>query len=143
MNRYDESRNGNFMDELWFVNNNRELVNVSNHPSSKWTDEQKKGYPVIHDIPFPNISPTIWQNELDEMVTEFMIAIMDIINKNSEIGIETHAMIMGEMVFTYRLVTALKLRGVVCLASTSEREVEEKPNGEKIVRFTFKGWRAY
>ncbi len=142
-NQYDESRNGNAMDELWYTNNNRELVNLSNHPSNKWTDEQKKGYAVIHDIPFPNIAPTMWENELDELVTEYTMSIVDIVNKNHEIGIQTDVMIMGEMVFTYRLVSALKLRGIICLASTSERNVEEKPNGEKIVRFTFRGWRAY
>ena len=143
MNRYDESQNPNAIDELWFVNNNREMINISNHPSNKWTDEQKKGYAKIHDLAFPNISPTMWANELDELVTEFTMAIVDIVNKNHAVGIETHCMIMGEMVFTYRLVSALKLRGVICLAATSERMVEEKPDGEKTVRFEFRGWRSY
>ena len=142
-NRFDESQNPNAIDELWFVNNNKEMINVSNHPSNKWTDDQKKGYSVIHDLPFPNIAPTIWQNELDELVTEFTMAIMAIVNKNNGVGIDTHVMVMGEMVFTYRLVSALKLRGIICVASTSERMVVEKPNGEKTVRFEFKGWRSY
>ena len=85
--QFDESRNGNAIDELWFVNNNRELINVSNHPSNKWTEKQCEGYAKIHDLAFPNIPPTIWQNELDEMVTEYTMSIVDIVNKNHEVCI--------------------------------------------------------
>jgi len=41
------------------------LINISNHPSSEWTEQQKFGWDEIVDIPFPQIDPkdSVWTVE--------------------------------------------------------------------------------
>ena len=51
--------------------------------------------------------------------------------------------VMGEMTFTYNLVTALKEVGIVCLASTTERLVKMMPDGKKVSEFKFVQFREY
>ena len=51
--------------------------------------------------------------------------------------------IMGEMTFTFRLVEKLKAAGIRCVASTSERVVQELSDGKKVVQFSFVRFREY
>jgi hypothetical protein len=50
--------------------------------------------------------------------------------------------LMGEMTFTFRLVTMLQAAGIPCIASTTHRTVEER-DGKKIVQFEFVQFRPY
>ncbi len=102
------------------------LLNLSNHPSHKWTPEQQQAareqYCDITDIPFPNIPPEATEEELGQLVEAYVEKIK---------GRQPAAVhLMGEMTFTYRLVQRLKEAGIPCVASTTHRIVEEK-DGKK------------
>jgi len=114
------------------------VINLSNHPSNKWTQEQqknaKKKYGIIEDLAFPNISPQMSKKELDQLVSQYFNLV---ILKNP---MAVH--LMGEMTFTFTLVNKLKSAGIKCIASTTNRIVEEK-DGKKIVQFQFVQFREY
>lgn len=114
------------------------LLNISNHPSSRWTDEQKKTaeiqFDTIEDLAFPNIAPEATTREVQQLADEFM----EKINQQSPTAVH----LMGEMTFTYALVSKLKKAGIKCIASTTNRIVEEK-DGKKIVQFQFVQFREY
>ena len=50
---------------------------------------------------------------------------------------------MGEMTFTYLMVTQLKGKGIECIASTSDRNAEYASDGKKISDFHFVQFRKY
>lgn len=114
------------------------LINLSNHPSNRWTEVQLStaidSYGAVQDIPFPNIPPAMNSAKLDELTTEYLKKIIDA--KPQAVHL------MGEMTFTFRLVTALKNTKIPCIASTTNRIVEEK-EGKKIVQFEFVQFRQY
>ena len=114
------------------------LINLSNHPSSRWTDTQRAAaldiYGSIKDIAFPNVPPAMSGAELNELTADYLKKVLDS---------EPQAVhVMGEMTFTFRLVTILKKMKISCIASTTNRTVEEK-DGKKIVMFEFVQFRAY
>lgn len=115
------------------------LLNLSNHPSTLWGSNQKKSaerlYERIQDLPFPQISPDWDENQLDDLVQEYLVKIQDI-NPSA-----VH--IMGEMTFTHRLVNRLKEVGITCIASTTQRDVVEEDNGIKTSTFKFIKFRKY
>ena len=51
--------------------------------------------------------------------------------------------VQGEMTFLYRALLLLEKEGYRAVASTSERQVTFTPDGEKVVRFDFSGFRDY
>lgn len=114
------------------------FINLSNHPSAKWEPSQREAAwsfaaPIV-DIPFPEVPP-----EADEA------AVCDLAERicASVPAEATHAMVMGEFTLTDRLVSRLLRRGVCCLAATSRREVQELPDGRKVIRFQFVRFRRY
>lgn len=120
------------------------FYNISNHPSDKWSDEQKaaalKMADNIADVPFPNIDPHMTR-EMIKSVALNMIYSMD-----CDACIRVH--VMGESGFTYRLVLEFKKRGIMCFHSTTERVVSESTDGEtgefkKISTFKFVQFREY
>lgn len=118
------------------------LINLSNHPSEEWEKEQKdsaKGkFEEIIDIDFPNISPSIKEEEFNELVNEYANKILDY---KYSYNIVVH--VMGEMTFTFALVNRLKEEGIRCVASCTERKVEVTPDGMKHVMFKFEKFRDY
>lgn len=117
------------------------LINLSNHPSTKWTDTQcdtaKKQYGKVVDIPFPRIPPEATKEEIEQLTEMYAGQIQKVA------GVEaTTVHLMGEMTFTYMLVNKLREEGVLCIASTTNRTVEER-DGKKIVQFNFVQFRPY
>lgn len=114
------------------------LLNLSNHPSSKWTTEQlavaEKMYGNIKDIAFPQIPPAATKKEVRQLAKDYFLKIKENIPKAVHV--------MGEMTFTYALVKKLKKANITCVASTTNRIVEEKDH-KKIVQFQFVQFRAY
>ncbi len=100
------------------------LINISNHPSSRWGKEQKeeasKQFGGVVDIPFPNIDPhatdmTAFEPELsyyDEEgeCTIFVNPKVDVIH------------LMGEMSFFSYFSNKLMKRGYKICVSTTERQ---------------------
>ena len=114
------------------------LLNLSNHPSQKWTTKQKEtasqSYGTIEDLPFPQIPPEATSDDVHLLVEKYYVKIRQLDPKAVHL--------MGEMTFTYALVRQLKAIGIPCIASTTHRTVEEK-DGKKIVLFDFIQFREY
>lgn len=123
------------------------FVNLSNHDSSKWSEKQlneaqKNG--IIIDVQFPNINPTASEKEISNLADDYLNQIISIINNENSTKEETTIHIMGEMTFVYAFVTKAKQLGINnCVASTTQRIVEELPDGKKNVTFDFVQFRKY
>ncbi len=117
------------------------LLNLSNHPSEKWSDQQRdialKAFGNIEDIAFPNVDPETGLEGVQQLAKSFF----EVIQKKAEKEkVTVH--LMGEMTFTYTLVKMLELAGITCVASTTKRIATEK-EGKKVTIFEFKGFRPY
>lgn len=115
------------------------LLNLSNHPSSTWPEKQKetamKKYGEIQDLRFPLVDPALGDKELDGLVNQYLVKVMELK------PVAVH--IMGEMTFTFRIITKLKESGIHCVASTTRRESIEDGNGKKTSIFSFVRFRDY
>jgi hypothetical protein len=83
---------------------------------------------------FPLINPKANNHEIDLLVEDYFAEITKLIPQAVHI--------MGELTFTYRMVTKLKNAGITCIASTTKRNVIEK-DGAKVSRFEFVKFREY
>ncbi len=114
------------------------LLNLSNHPSKQWSEKQYNHavalYQEITDLPFPQISPALDSASLDRLVEEYEIKIRQL----NPLAVH----LMGEMTFTFRLVNRLQSIGIACIASTTQRIVEER-EGLKASLFEFVRFREY
>lgn len=119
------------------------FINYTNHPIEFWDEKQllktrELGDSFI-DIPFPKVSPTMSHQEI------LMLADSEI-NRIKEAAINFDnaiVHIMGEHTLVYNVIRLLKLEGVKCVASTTERVTEILPSGEKISKFNFIMFREY
>lgn len=117
------------------------FVNLSNHPSAIWDEAQRKAaeeYGRILDIPFPSIPPEWDAHDVEELVRIYVAKIDDLIGKGEENSV-IH--VVGEIVFTFQLVTVLLNKGYRVVASTTERSTKfvgkEKRSVFKFVDFRF------
>ncbi len=115
------------------------FINLSNHPSDGWSEEQLAAankYGEIVDIHFPNIEPSFTSLMVNNLAD-------DTINAITALGKDVTVHIMGEMTFTYAVVCRLKALGIICLASTTERNIIILPDGKKVSEFKFVQFREY
>lgn len=115
------------------------FINLTNHPSSGWSESQLKAahqYGEIVDLSFPNIEPYFTSQDINKLADITVEGIM-------ELDKEPVVHVMGEMTFTYAVVSRLKAKGIVCVASTTERLVKMMPDGKKISEFKFVQFREY
>lgn len=118
------------------------FINFSNHPSSGWLKDQiaaAKEYGEIVDLNFPNINPEFTSAMVGSIAD-------DAVKTIASYGKDTIVHIMGEMTFTYAVVTRLKALGFTCVASTTKRDPEKTiitPDGKKISEFEFVQFREY
>ncbi len=112
------------------------LLNLSNHPSASWSESQlaAAGGQVV-DMLFPQVAPDGNETYIENLANEYLRTILE----NKDIS-AVH--VMGEMNFTFALVTRLKASGIKCVASTTQRETVEK-DGVKISKFQFVRFREY
>lgn len=119
----------------------RLFINLSNHPSAKWSREQldaAKAYGECMDMPFPNIDPLEDENKISEIADKYVTEILEKA-KDSEVTVH----VMGEMNLTFNIVRKLQSHGITCVASTSYRITEEMSDGSKKIEFHFKRFRKY
>jgi len=122
------------------------LINLTNHPSSNWSAAQLnaalQSYGEVEDMNFPLIPPEWDESQVADLAQEYAERIVRRLN---EAGGGRHAVhVMGEMTFTCTLVRLLQRAGITCVASTSERIVEEDPTtGKKTSYFRFIRYRTY
>lgn len=121
-------------------NSQRLFINFSNHPSADWTNNQleaAKVYGEIKDLSFPDINPNASEKEIKSVVNQYVQKI----SSSGDYQITVH--IMGEMTFTYMVVTKLKEMGIKCVASTTERKTTYNDDGTKLSEFSFVRFREY
>jgi hypothetical protein len=112
------------------------LLNLSNHPSSNWTEPQLTAAGgKVEDLAFPQVAPDGDEAYIEQLVNDYY-------NKIITFQGITAVHIMGEMTFCYKLITKLKAHNIRCLASTTKRETVEE-NGIKISKFNFVRFREY
>lgn len=117
------------------------LINFSNHPSRYWGLEQleaAQAYGEVIDLPFPQVNPRSNAEELSLLADEYVQKILSF-SENSHITVH----VMGEMTLSYLVVTRLRSHGIECIASTTEREVEDFQDGRKLVHFRFVQFRKF
>ena len=114
------------------------LLNLSNHPSPLWPDNQIslaiELYNSVEDLSFPQIDPNWNTDDLDIIVDEY-------VEKVRKIDPE-FVHIMGELTFTFRMVQKLEAIGIPCIASTTERKAVLE-NNKKTSEFKFVRFRPY
>jgi len=127
----------------------KKFINISNHPSTGWSEEQKRDalhnrdwdVEEIVDFQFPHIDPSMEAEEINRMAADFL-EMLDDGEGLLDPGNIFH--MMGEMTFVFDLVRQLDRMGFPCVASTTERIVEMAASGEvKRSHFRFVRFRAY
>jgi hypothetical protein len=117
------------------------LINLTNHPSEKWGEEQMNAaisaYNDVIDYPFPSVSPNATEEDINHIAQN---TVMDITRKY---GLNITIHIMGEFTLCYALIKMFKTNGVRCIASCTERIAKELSNGCKISEFHFIKFREY
>ena len=117
------------------------LVNFSNHPSAQWSEAQlsaAQAYGEVIDLPFPQINPSMSEKELQTLSSHYVDKILTMAEDHQ---VTVH--IMGEMTFTFLVVTRLKELGIQCVSSTTERNTFMTDDGKKVSEFKFVRFRAY
>ena len=116
------------------------FVNLSNHPSVSWSSKQLEAamaYGEVVDLPFPDISPQMDEQELSLLANDYLQRVKDISPESCTVHV------MGELTFTFVLVRQLLAEGYTCVASTTERVVDILPDGSKVSKFSFVRFRKY
>lgn len=118
------------------------LINLSNHPSAKWSAEQAEAarrlFGEVVDLPFPVVDPAGDEDHIASLTDEYFRRIL-------EIAEEQHVTVhlMGEMTLTYALVQRLHAHGIPCVASTTKRETIDYADGRRESLFKFVQFRKY
>ncbi|MCR5191977.1 MAG: CRISPR-associated protein [Bacteroidales bacterium] len=117
------------------------FINFTNHPSRFWDKiqtEKAQQWGEIRDMPFPAIAPDASHDDIRRLVDEYAGQILALADERT---VTVH--VMGEMTFTFGIVSRLKAAGIECVASTTERKVIERADGRKISTFSFVRFRPY
>ena len=125
------------------------LINFTNHPSDRWTDDQKKCaielYGAVKDLPFPAVPTGAGATEVIGMADGIIDKILAMKEENP-VSEAFAVMAQGEFTLTYAVVSRLKGMGITAISAVSERVVTEwVENGEvrKTAVFRFAGFREY
>ena len=115
------------------------LLNLSNHPSSAWSDMQMQNalhtYGSVEDLPFPHVDPDFDEDELEHLVLDYLGLVLS--RKPKAVHL------MGELNFCVSLVGKLHKEGIPCVASTTHRTTEDLSDGTKVSKFEFVRFRQY
>lgn len=121
------------------------LINLSNHPSKNWSNEQldisMQTFGEIIDIQFPVIDPAFSENDIVLLAEEYSHRLFETISKSNDKINAVH--LMGEFSFTYRLTNILKEKGIKVICSTTQRNTIIDKDGKKISEFKFVRFREY
>lgn len=127
------------------------LVNVSNHPSTSWSVEQKYGWDMIIDVPFPDVPPeldfydTAYKKIAFDTMYRIINAFIDAEAESKTTDISRFVLLQGEFSLCYVLFSALK-DSYNFVVPTTRRKTEMKtmPDGhvETVHTFKFVRWRA-
>lgn len=118
------------------------FVNHTNHPSERWSAEQKTAaqvYGELVDVPFPAVDAEATPVEVAAQVED---------NLKKILALKPAAVLcQGEFTYTFAMVERLKNLGVTAVAATSERVVVEEilsdGSARQISTFRFVQFREY
>ena len=140
------------------------LINLSNHSSTNWSDEQKKEalrlFGGLTNMVFPLIDPNLDTNAIEKLADEYLRQIRlfqlnltdslipylfhneqnDKVSHQTESPLVVH--LMGELTFCFALASRLQQYDIRCVVSTTERIADEQ-NGLKLSQFNFVKFRDY
>lgn len=118
------------------------LINLTNHPSSKWSSVQMKAaktyYGEVVDYTFPIVSSTASKSDISIMAETI---VEEIVNLYGRKNIAIH--VMGELTLCYNLIRKFAEQDILCVASTTDRVVTEHSDGSKTSTFKFVQFREY
>jgi len=122
------------------------LVNLSNHNSSLWSEQQTNAaskYGEILDIRFPSVDPIGDEKYIWKLAEEYSDIVLRRLGNSDPRTSAVH--IMGEMTATFAIVSILQAKGIKCIASTSERvtHISADDPTTKISSFKFVRFREY
>lgn len=119
------------------------FINISNHPSTKWSkrqlDSARWNGDEIIDIPFPNVSPTATTEDVTAIARIVLTAVLELAEDHKK---PLTCLVQGESSLCFELSRMLLALGVDVVVATSERNVVEGPNGTKTVQFDFVQFRS-
>ncbi len=112
------------------------FMNISNHPSNKWSEKQLNAAKAlasdgIIDLRVPNINPNY--DSIDAIVDDIVGSVPDSVST---------VLIAGPADFTFKVISALKAKGVLVVTACSERNTIDLPDGSKKVSFDFVQFRS-
>jgi len=118
------------------------FVNLSNHPSCRWSGAQLAAAEAlgrIVDIPFPAIDPAATTEDVSNLAQEMLQQLLAL-----DAAV---VMVQGEYTFTYQMIRLLEARGIRAVAAGSRRitreETDETGKSIKTSEFLFEGFRDY
>ena len=118
------------------------FINFTNHPSAKWSSEQREAaetYGEIRDMPFPDVEPDGDEEYVSRLAEQYVTEILA--------SRPAAVLCQGEMTLSFAVADALRREGITVLAACSERATAEKAgaNGEtiKTIEFRFVRFRKY
>ncbi|MBW7889540.1 MAG: hypothetical protein LC115_08305 [Bacteroidia bacterium] len=114
------------------------IINLSNHPSSSWSEAQKAGWDVIDDIQFPAVE---FETDIKGEAVRIVGEIVD--KYRCEDYRMITVMVQGQSVLTFAIVLRLLRLGFRVVAAYTERNTTVNPDGTKTVKFDFGGWQDY
>ncbi len=119
------------------------LINLTNHPSNKWSDKQLDAaiehWKEITDLAFPQIPPEWNTDQVISCAKEYLLQIKQLIPAQDENAIH----LMGEQMFCYYLTQLLLDDGYKVVASTTIRKDYLLPDGKNVKEFNFIQFREY
>lgn len=123
------------------------LINLSNHPFGKWPAEQLQTavekFETVADLPFPQVDPKATTREIELLADDFAAQCIDMLVYTAHGESANAVHVMGEMTFTCMMVQKLREKGLLAVASTTERQVTTDSEGNKISVFRFVQFRPY
>ena len=97
------------------------FINLSNHPSDKWDENQRKEalkYGEIVDIMFPYVDPEADEAHVVQAAEKIMSRILQTENIEA-------VMVQGEYTLTYEIVKRLQGESIKALCSCTRRDTTE------------------
>ena len=120
----------------------RPFVNLSNHPSIQWPEDQllaARNLGDVIDLPFPDVNPSWTLHEVSQ-IADGLVESLAVQFLDQEAPI---VLVQGEMTLLYQILVRLKKKQWRALAATTQRDVHRLDNGTEIRRFVFCGFRDY
>jgi hypothetical protein len=117
------------------------FINCSNHPSNKWSNEQREAALAlgssIEDVPFPDVPPAADVSRALAMARKLAADVMAL-NPAA-------AFVAGELSVATPVIVQLQSKGIPCMAGTTQRVVTEQAADDgKVIKtavFKFVSWR--